>query len=383
MDERPTGVSELLERVSLAAQKEIGRTCHVQGEVVSLHSSTAGHIYFSLTDHASFLTCFLAKSRVGYMSVRLEEGMQIVVSGALSVRSAQSQLQITVEALSRIGDEVSILKEIEARRLKLVERGVLGVQRPKVPEVALRVAVVTASGGAGLQDILEILRRRFVQSVEIFPASVQGQNAAKEIFFQLLRASRSEADVILLARGGGSLQDLLPFSDEIVVQAIAQSPVPVITAIGHQRDTTLADAAASASAITPTEGALMVSCSLDEERTYLQSFGFRLARALKKKSIETRKQTEELRNRQQKGLERSLSLLKSRLFDINADLQCALKEKISFKRRELRSLQTRFEMALEGREAFVFGPKKHYNPGEGIYLKIDNALYEVEVKRDV
>ncbi len=223
----------------------------ITGEVANYKQATSGHHYFSLRDKDSVLRCVMFKPGRG--GSFLEDGKQILVHGHISFYVARGDLQMYVAAVRPYG--IGALQQaFEEMKRKLDKEGLFEPTRKRMlPAFPSCIAVITSSSGAALQDILTILDRRYpIGNVIVIPATVQGKTASESIVHAFLRLNAiKEADVCILARGGGSLEDLWPFNEEIVARAIFASSVPVITGIGHEPDITISDLVADIRAPTP------------------------------------------------------------------------------------------------------------------------------------
>ncbi len=241
-------------------------TITIEGEISNFRPSSTGHWYFSLKDDNSMISCVMFKGRTSAVPFKPADGQKIIVSGNLSVYAKRGTYQIVCSTM-KISGEGDILALLNERKRRLAALGYFDEDRKKpIPGYPSRIAVVTSPTGAALKDILQVLERRNPGiDIIILPAPVQGENAAEEIAAQIRRANMfSLGDVIITGRGGGSLEDLLPFSDERVVAAIADSTIPVISAVGHEIDISLSDLAADMRAPTPSAAAEIVSSGRDE-----------------------------------------------------------------------------------------------------------------------
>ncbi len=238
----------------------------VQGEISNFRPSGAGHLYFSLKDRDAIISVVMFRSRAEGLGFQPADGVLARARGAVSVYPKRGNYQLICESLKRAG-EGDILALLEERKRKLAAEGLFDQGRKvPLPLFPSRIAVVTSPTGAVIRDILRVLKRRSAGiDVVILPTLVQGEGADERIARQLEIANRcSLGDVIIVARGGGSLEDLLPFSSEAVVRAIAASAIPVISAVGHETDYTLADLAADVRAPTPSAAAEIVSATRAE-----------------------------------------------------------------------------------------------------------------------
>ncbi len=256
-------VGEISKLLKKTVEETFGQV-RVRGEISGLKVAPSGHIYFDLKDQEALLASVCWKGQAGKLGLKLENGMEIVCTGRLTTYIARSNYQLVVEraALAGVG---ALLKMLEDRRKRLEAEGLFNPARkqllPYLPEV---IGVVTSPTGAVIRDILHRLDDRFPRHVLVWPVAVQGEGAAQQIAsaiegFNALPedGSTPRPDVLIVARGGGSMEDLMPFNEEIVVRAAAASHIPLISAVGHETDTTLIDYAADVRAPTPTAAAEM------------------------------------------------------------------------------------------------------------------------------
>ncbi len=233
----------------------------VEGELSNFRPSSTGHWYFSLKDRSAMISCVMFKGKTAAVPFSPQDGQKIIVQGNLSVYAKRGTYQLICTSMEKSG-EGDILAMLERRKRKLAALGYFDEKRKKpLPLFPSRIAVVTSPTGAALRDILQVLERRNAGiDVVILPAPVQGETAGVEIAAQIRRANMLHlGDVIITGRGGGSIEDLLPFSDEEVVRAIAESEIPVISSVGHEIDISLSDLAADRRAPTPSAAAEIVS----------------------------------------------------------------------------------------------------------------------------
>ena len=247
------------------------RRVWVRGEVSDFKKHRNGHWYFCLRDGASQLRCVVWLGDQYRIPASPDDGMQVVVLGQLTVYAARGNLQLKVSRIDAEGDGLW-RKAMEITLAKLRKEGLLdpGRKRP-VPHYPRCVAVVTSADGAALRDIVAVLRKRNTGArVVVCPAQVQGDTAASEIAAAIRRIGRwAKADVLIVGRGGGSKDDLWAFNDERVARAVAGSPIPVISAVGHEVDMTICDAVADLRAPTPSAAASAACASRDDVRQLL------------------------------------------------------------------------------------------------------------------
>jgi exodeoxyribonuclease VII large subunit len=240
----------------------------VEGEISNLKPASSGHYYFNLKDRDAMLQAVMFKGRARSLGFAPTDGMLVRATGTVTVYQARGQYQLLVERLERAG-QGDILALLEDRKRRLASEGLFDDGRKRaLPRFPARIAVITSPTGAAIRDILTVLGRRHAGiAVTVIPSAVQGEAAPRELVRGLRLANRwSLGDVIILGRGGGSLEDLLAFSDEAVVRAVAASDIPVISAVGHEIDWALTDYAADLRAATPSAAAELVSESREAIR---------------------------------------------------------------------------------------------------------------------
>jgi exodeoxyribonuclease VII large subunit len=263
--ERVFTVSEITERIKAVLEDGFPGIV-VQGEVSNFRPSSTGHYYFSLKDNDAILSAVMFRNRLASLRFQPADGQLVRAWGSISLYARRGSYQLICESLARAG-EGDILAMLEERKRRLASEGLFDEDRKKpLPLYPSRVGVITSPTGAALRDILRILGRRNAGiDVVILPAPVQGEGADERIALQIQTANRfAMADVLIVGRGGGSLEDLLPFSSERVVRAIAGSRIPVISAVGHETDVSLADLAADVRAPTPSAAAEIVAAAREE-----------------------------------------------------------------------------------------------------------------------
>ncbi len=279
-------VTQVVRKMKRAIESEVGRLW-IEGEVSNLKKQGSGHWYFSLKDDGSQLQCamFSARNREG--SETLEDGAKVRVFAEATVYAARGQLQIIVEKAERSG-QGDLQARFEALKRKLQAEGLFESSRKKpLPVFPLVIGIVTSPTGAALQDILNILTRRapWVQPV-LFPVRVQGKGVEREIAEAITKFNASEkfgypaCDLLIVGRGGGSIEDLWCFNEEPVARAIAASAIPVISAVGHEIDFTIADFVADLRAPTPSAAAELAVPDESELRTILENASRRITRYL-------------------------------------------------------------------------------------------------------
>ncbi|MFN3577811.1 MAG: exodeoxyribonuclease VII large subunit [Tabrizicola sp.] len=279
-------VSELSGAVKRVIEGEFGLV-RVRGEVGRVSRPASGHLYFDLKDDRAVIAAVSWKGQVARMQVRPEEGMEVVATGRMTTFPGQSKYQLIVEDVAPAGAG-ALMAMLERRKAALGAEGLFDPARKKpIPFLPQVIGVVTSPSGAVIRDILHRLRDRFPRHVLVWPVAVQGQSCAAEVAAAIRGFNAIEPggpiprpDVLIVARGGGSLEDLWGFNEEVVVRAAAGSAIPLISAVGHETDTTLIDYAADLRAPTPTAAAeLAVPVRLDLVAA-LEALGARLVRGI-------------------------------------------------------------------------------------------------------
>ncbi len=238
----------------------------LKGEISNYRPSGAGHLYFTLKDEKAAIQAVLFKSRTHALGFEPKDGMTVLAEGTLSVYEQRGSYQIVIEKIS-IAGEGDILKMLEQRKRSLAAEGLFDADKKKpLPFFPEKIAVITSPTGAAIRDIINVVTRRNNKiGITVVPAIVQGEEAAPTLVKQLKIADMHRlGDVIIIGRGGGSLEDLLPFSDEALVRAVAACRTPVISAVGHEIDWALSDYAADVRAPTPSAAAELAVPRLDD-----------------------------------------------------------------------------------------------------------------------
>lgn len=257
---------------ALMDSDEILRDVWVNGEISNLSRPASGHVYFTLKDQNSALRCVIWRTNAARLLVNLRDGQAVEAHGAVSVYERDGSYQLYIDAL-RLAGEGWLYQEFLRLKARLEAEGLFDVERKQpIPPFPRKIGIITSATGAALQDMLNTLSHRFpLAEVILSPAAVQGDEAPPALVRALKRLEAEKPDVILLARGGGSLEDLWAFNDENVVRAIAACPIPIVTGIGHETDFTLADFAADLRAPTPTGAAVQATPDAAELRAALGS----------------------------------------------------------------------------------------------------------------
>ena len=282
----------------------------VQGEIGRFTKHPSGHMYFDLKDEKCLVSCAFFKGANQALAFQPEQGMKVIVGGVVTLYEARGQFQLNVRTMEPVGVG-GLLLAFEQLKKKLQAEGLFEESRKKpVPEHPHRIALITSPTGAAIQDFMKILETRVgIDEVELFPVKVQGEDAPEEIIEAIKKVSnRAEHDVLVLTRGGGSLEDLAAFNDEGVVRALADCSIPTICAVGHEVDFSLCDFVADRREPTPTAAAAHLAPGRDEIQEQLGFLQHRLTEAL-----------ENLLEGKKRDLEELLKTLKSRRPDLLLD----------------------------------------------------------------
>ena len=255
----------------------------IRGEISRPSFPGSGHVYFTLKDADGTIAAIIWKYTIPRLSVKPEEGMEVICTGKITTFAGQSKYQIIVDNMEVAG-EGALLKMLEDRRKKLLAEGLFNPEHKKpIPYLPEIIAVITSPSGAVIKDILHRLSDRFPSHVYIWPVAVQGEGSAKQVsnaIDQLNQLSKEtnvkRPDLIIVARGGGSLEDLWSFNEEIVVRSVFNSTIPIISAVGHETDTTLIDFVSDLRAPTPTGAAEKSVPVRDELKARVGELGLRI-----------------------------------------------------------------------------------------------------------
>ncbi|MDH5323766.1 MAG: exodeoxyribonuclease VII large subunit [Gammaproteobacteria bacterium] len=339
-------VSQLNRQAKAILEQGLGRIW-VEGELSNIARPASGHIYFTLKDNAAQVKAAFFRQRQRGPTIGFRDGDQVLACGRVSLYEPRGDYQLIVEQLEPIG-EGALRRQFEVLKKKLAAEGLFDQARKKaLPVLPRSIGVITSPSGAAIRDIVSVLRRRFpLIPVVIYPAAVQGEAAAAELIRALAAANRrAEVDLLIIGRGGGSLEDLAAFNDEAVARAIAASSLPVISAVGHEIDFTIADFVADRRAPTPSGAAEIAVPDQQDWLRSLDSLAARIAR-LGRRMLEELAQTVDWLGRRLLQTSPSATLQRSRLR--LSGLQQRLN---SAARHSLANVSHRLELAMRGLHA--------------------------------
>jgi len=295
LDRRIWTVRDLVASVRTHVEREYGDTW-MEGEISNFRAHDSGHLYFTLKDQNAQIRAVMFRSQAKLLRFRPENGMQIVLRGRVTIYEDRGELQVSAEYLEPKGAG-ALQVAFEQLKAKLEAEGLFEAARKKpIPTLPRRIGIVTSPQAAALRDILNILRRRhYTASVLIFPAQVQGEAASGEVSTGIRYFNKARnVDVIIVARGGGSAEDLAAFNNEALARIIAASGIPVISAVGHETDFTIIDFVADLRAPTPSAAAELVIRSRLEVEEQAEGLRQRLARAMRYRLLMGRQALTEL-----------------------------------------------------------------------------------------
>lgn len=415
----------------------------VEGELGNLSRPSSGHLYFTLKDERAQVRCALFKPKSQWLKFTPREGLRVLARGRLTLYEARGDYQLILDTMEEAG-EGALRRAFELLKAKLQAEGLFDQSRKReLPAHVRRLGVLTSPSGAAVRDVLSVLRRRFpLVEVDVLPVPVQGETAAAQIVRMLQAAGRSgRYDALLITRGGGSLEDLWAFNDEALARAIAASPVPVVSAVGHEVDFSLADFAADLRAPTPSVAAELLvpdradlAAHLRAQARRLHAIHERLLRqaaqrtdraALRLQALQPQARLDALRRRQADALrrlhaswaqaderrraqlrhtaavlhaarpQRRLSLLRDRLQSLAPRPQAATVRALQRRALQLQGLARSLEAVsplatvargysiLQHDDGRIVRSVDDAQPGEGLNARLRDGVLRVRVEREV
>jgi len=276
----PLSVSALTAQIKEILEDQVGEVS-VAGEISNLRHQSSGHYYFTLKDEGSQIPCALFKGSASRLGLQPQDGARVVAEGEVSVYAPRGAYQLIVRNLQPAG-KGDLHQRFEDLKRKLEAEGLFSVERKReIPDFVERVVLVTSPTGAAVRDAIHVLQRRCPRvQLTVFGVKVQGEGAAEEVAEAIEEIGRRKiADVVLVVRGGGSLEDLWAFNEEVVARAVVASPIPVISGVGHETDFTICDFVADVRAPTPSAAAEVVSRTDEDWREEVQEWSERFHEA--------------------------------------------------------------------------------------------------------
>ena len=332
-------ISRLNREAKFLLERTLGAVW-LEGEISNLSRPGSGHWYFSLKDEAAQVRCAMFRQRNLLVRFPVRDGMHLLARGRVSLYEARGEFQVVIDHLEEAG-EGALRRRFEELKQKLQAEGLFDERHKRpLPALPRRIGVVTSPTGAAIRDILHILKRRFPAiPVLIYPVPVQGESAPREIAAAIrLAGARADCDVLIVARGGGSLEDLWAFNDEGVARAIFDCPIPVVSGVGHEVDVTIADFVADERAPTPSGAAERVVPDRAEWLRRIETTGTRIVHSMRRRLVEARA----LLTAHEKGLARNhpgarLREHAQRLDELEGRLALALQTRLDRARERLTS----------------------------------------------
>ena len=342
-DKTVLSVSQLNQRVKQLLETELA-LIWISGEISNLTQHVSGHWYFTLKDNRAQVKCAMFKAYNRYLRWQPRAGQQVLLRAQVSLYENRGDFQLIVEHMEQSGHG-ALQQAYEKLKLKLKQEGLFeqSLKKP-LPQFPRHIGVISSPNGAAIHDIISVLKRRYsIAPVTIVPVAVQGETAAGEMIQALQKAQACNLfDVIIIARGGGSLEDLWAFNDEQLARAIAACPIPIVSAIGHEIDFTIADFVADVRAPTPSASAEIVTPDMNEWRQTLDNLHHRLVMRLQQTLSQRRKQLHHLYKRLRHPGER-IKLQQQQLHLLKNRLQKAMEYNLSMQRQKLTEKQWRLE----------------------------------------
>jgi exodeoxyribonuclease VII large subunit len=368
-------VSELTDRIGALLEGSFPDVW-IEGEVSNFHSAQSGHLYFTLKDANSQIRCACFREQARGLKFRPEDGLHVTIRGSLGVYQQRGEYQVYVSYIEPVGAGALQLA-FEQLKKKLQSEGLFDEARKKpLPILPRCIGVITSPTGAAIRDILRVLKRRFANvHLQLYPVKVQGDGAAREIVSALRHFNRVRfADVLILARGGGSLEDLWAFNEEIVARAIAESGIPVITGVGHEIDFTIADFVADLRAPTPSAAAEIVVRSRQEFERQIAEHQRRLVHHVRYLLSERRHRVRDLEtHRGFRQLEALVRQSRQRVDELSAALGLVLRARLAGSRQRVTKASARISsFDLRGRAEML---RRHIRQQqEALYAALERGV---------
>ncbi len=360
-------VSELTKKVRFILESELN-TVWLCGEISNFVAASSGHWYLSLKDQKSQVRCAMFKGNNRRVRLKPTNGQQVLVRAKVSLYEPRGDFQLIIEQMEPAGEGL-LRQQYQQLKNKLNIEGLFDLQhKQQIPEAIKCVGIITSPTGAAVKDILTVLKRRNpLLQVTIYPALVQGEQAKFDIAQAInIANAREEVDVLIIGRGGGSLEDLWAFNEEVVARAIFQSNIPTISAVGHEIDTALSDYVADLRAATPSAAAELISTDIKDTHDKLQAMQLRINNAISHKLRYSRKQLENAQQRlQQVHPEQKLQSKQQKSDELNLRLQKIIGREIHRFKQQPLYLQQRLLQA---------SPENNIKQKQGDIMQLERRL---------
>ncbi|WP_457744210.1 exodeoxyribonuclease VII large subunit [Sulfurimonas sp.] len=322
---------------------------YVEGELSRITFHNSGHIYFTLKDSSSAISAVMFRGNASKLKFRLEEGMKVLVDGAITLYKPRGSYQINCFSIEPSGQGALALA-YEQLKQKLSAQGYFNPEiKKQLPKFPSRIALITSETGAALQDMLRVANSRYKAiEIDIYDVLVQGQNAAFSIANAVKTADTQAYDIIIVGRGGGSIEDLWAFNEEIVADAIFYAKTPIVSAVGHEIDWLISDFVADLRAATPSAAMEMILPDTNELYQYLDSISIQFTQKIEQKIYNLKQELSHLKNLYlQHSVEKKLEYKKQEIIKIKDDLTQAISFKLQSYEKDLQTTQQRFPQTID------------------------------------
>ena len=327
----------------------------VEGELSRITFHNSGHIYFTLKDNSSVISCVMFRGNASKLKFRLEEGMKVVINAALTLYKPRGSYQLNCFSIEPSGQGALALA-YEQLKEKLASQGYFNTEIKKsLPKFPTRVALITSATGAALQDMLRVTNSRYKNiEIDIYDVLVQGESAASAIANAVVITDTKEYDILVVARGGGSIEDLWAFNEEIVADAIFHAKTPLISAVGHEIDWVISDFVADVRAATPSAAMEIALPDTNELYQYIDSISSQLEQLLKQKIHTKSQELEHLKNSfVQHSVDKKLAQREQEIKQLKENFSQAIAFKLQGFERELQNTKLQFPQAIDAKLRFA------------------------------
>ncbi len=340
-------VSALNEQIKSLLETSFTRVL-VEGELSRITFHNSGHIYFTLKDSSSAISCVMFRGNASRLKFQLEEGMKVILDGAVSVYTPRGSYQVNCFNIEPAGQGALALA-YEQLKQKLQDKGYFNPEiKKQLPKFPKRIALITSATGAALQDMLRVANHRYRDiEVDVYDVLVQGESAASSIAYALNSANTKEYDILVVGRGGGSIEDLWAFNEEIVADAIFASNIPVVSAVGHEIDTVISDFVADLRAPTPSAAMQMILPDENELYQYLDGISNQFTQVIEQKIYNKNQELNHLNQAyKQNSIEKKLSQKIDEIKSLKENFYQAVNFKLQSNKRDLDQLYSQLPHAI-------------------------------------
>jgi len=343
-------VSALNEQIKSLLETSFNQVL-VEGELSRITHHNSGHIYFTLKDASSAISCVMFRGNASRLKFRLEEGLKVIINGAISLYTPRGSYQINCFSIEPSGQGALALA-YEQLKQKLSAEGYFAPERKKqLPKFPSRIALITSATGAALQDMLRVANSRYrLLEIDIYDVLVQGDDAKYAISRAIEVADTKEYDILVVSRGGGSIEDLWAFNEELVAEAIFRATTPVVSAVGHEIDWLISDFVADVRAPTPSAAMEMILPDTNELYQYIDSLSTQLTQIMQQKLHNNAQELAHLQKSYiQHSVEKKLQQKREEITQVREGFSQAIAFKMQGYRRDLETLASRFPQAIDSR----------------------------------